>query len=141
MLTGKQRSYLKGLTHTRKPLAQVGKDGLSEAFIGEIDALLERHELVKVNVLDNSDQDASEAAIALAEMLKAEFVQAIGNKFTLYRQSRENPMLTIPGADNKRVRMNMQRKAAAGVKEERKNKRGGKISKPGKRKKDRGAKA
>lgn len=134
MLTGKQRSYLKGMAHTRKPLAQIGKEGLSEAFLKQMDALFEQHELVKVNVLDNSGEAADEVAHQIMEALDAEFVQSIGNKFTLYRQSRENPMIQIPGADNKRVLINLQKKAQGKPKEERLSKRGGKISKPGKSK-------
>ncbi len=132
MLTGKQRSYLKGLAHNERPMLQIGKEGISEGVIAQLDALLERHELVKVHVLDNSLEDAKEAANALAEPLKAEFVQAIGSKFTLYRQSRENPMIIIPGGDNTRVYKNLKKKEVSGKKEERLSKRGGKISKPGK---------
>ncbi|MDW7663107.1 MAG: ribosome assembly RNA-binding protein YhbY [Bacillota bacterium] len=92
MLTGKQRSYLKGLAHSLKPLAQLGKEGLSEGFINQLSELLDLHELVKVNVLDNSSEDAQEVALEAVKLLDAEFVQCIGHKFIIYRQSRTNPM-------------------------------------------------
>lgn len=130
MLTGKQRSFLKGLANTQKPLLQLGKDGLSDGFINQLDVFLDSHELVKISVLENSAEDAKDMAFAVCERLEAEFVQAIGNKFTVYRQSRIDPNLEIPGADNSRVYANRQRKAAGGQKEERLSKRGGKISKP-----------
>lgn len=129
MLTGKQRSYLKKLAHVQKPLAQVGKEGLSEGFISQLDQLLELHELVKVNVLENSLIQAKEVAFEVAEQLNAEFVQAIGNKFTLYRESRENPLILIPDADNTRAIKNLKKREQS-RKEDRLNKRGGKISKP-----------
>ncbi len=110
MLTGKQRSYLKSLANTLKSLAQLGKEGVSDAFVAQMDDLFEHHELVKVTVLDNSLNDAREAAIEVAERTDAEFVQAIGNKFTLYRQSRTNPLMEIPGADNTRVKNNLLKK-------------------------------
>ncbi|MFQ9957352.1 MAG: YhbY family RNA-binding protein, partial [Turicibacter sp.] len=33
MLTGKQKSYLKGLAHTMQPIIQVGKNGVNDALI------------------------------------------------------------------------------------------------------------
>ncbi len=96
MLTGKQRSYLKSLTHKLKPMAQLGKDGISEGFLKMMDELLEDHELVKVNVLDASIMGSKEAANAVAKKLKADFVQAIGNKFTLYRRATEDPKIELP---------------------------------------------
>ncbi|MBF4694880.1 ribosome assembly RNA-binding protein YhbY [Fusibacter ferrireducens] len=130
MLTGKQRSYLKGLANKLKPLAQLGKEGISDRFLAQMNDLIEHHELVKVNVLDNSLEDATAAANEVAKALDAEFVQAIGNKFTIYRQSRENPMLEIPGADNTRVKINMMKKNQNASDKERLSKKGGRISKP-----------
>lgn len=130
MLTGKQRSYLKSLAHSKKPLTQIGKEGINDGFIEQMNILLEQHELVKINVLDNSGEAAQDVANELCEALNAEFVQAIGHKFTIYRQSRENPMIMIPGADNTRALKNIQSKAQASKKDDRTNKAGGKISKP-----------
>lgn len=110
MLTGKQRSFLKAQSHNKKPLAQLGKDGITEAFMAQLDELLEHHELVKVNVLEMSLLSAKTVANEIAEKLDAEFVQAIGNKFTIYRQSRTNPTLEIPGGDNSRVHNNRLKK-------------------------------
>jgi RNA-binding protein len=96
MITAKQRSYLKGLANKKKPLAQLGKDGISDAFIAQMDALLESHELVKVNVLDASLMGSKEAANKVAKRTKAEFVQAIGNKFVIYRRATEDPKIELP---------------------------------------------
>lgn len=130
MLTGKQRSYLKSMAHNYKPVTQLGKDGITDAFLDQISILLDRHELIKINVLDSSMESAEHAAIAICETLNAEFVQAIGNKFTIYRQSRIDPMIEIPGADNTRVKINKQNKAAVSKKVEPVTKKGGKKSKP-----------
>lgn len=130
MLTGKQRSYLKSLAHNKKPMTQLGKDGLTDAFVDQISLLLDQHELIKIHVLDNSMQSAEAVAIEVCEILNAEYVQVIGNKFTIYRQSRTNPMIEIPGADNTRVIINKQKKAAIKKPAVTLSKRGGKISKP-----------
>lgn len=96
LLKGKQRSYLKGLANKMRPIAQVGKSGITENFIKQMDDALEARELVKVNVLENSLLDAKETGIEVAKLTRAEFVQAIGNKFVIYRKSKNDPKIEIP---------------------------------------------
>ena len=87
MLTGKQRSYLKGLAQTIQPTVSIGKADLTETVIKSIEEYLEAHELIKVSIQEASLLDPKETANELAEMLNAEFVQAIGRRFVLYRPS------------------------------------------------------
>lgn len=96
MLTGKQRSYLKSIANNLEPLFQVGKNGLSENFIKQVDEALELRELVKINVLKNCDEDPKDIANELVEELKAEFVQSIGRKIVIYRESEENKEIVLP---------------------------------------------
>ena len=96
MLTGKQRSYLKGLANTMDPIFQVGKSGITDNFIKQVDQALEARELIKIKVLNNSLLESKEVALELAEKTKAEFVQSIGNKFVLYRESEENKKIQLP---------------------------------------------
>jgi len=96
LLTGKQRSYLKGLANNIDPIFQVGKNGITDNFIKQIDEALEARELIKVNVLNNSLLEAKDIANELAETLDAEFVQSIGHKFVLYRESVENKKIQLP---------------------------------------------
>lgn len=98
MLSNKQRSYLRGLANNLKPIIQMGKDGNKDTFIRQLDIILENHELVKVNVLENSPMTAKEAGNYFVERLDAEFVQAIGRKFTLYRAAKEDPEILLPKA-------------------------------------------
>lgn len=95
-MNGKQRSYLKKLAHDLQPLFQIGKNGLTENFIEQMNQALEARELVKCKVLNNSMLDAKETANELARATNAEFVQAIGNKFTLYRESQDNKKIVLP---------------------------------------------
>lgn len=96
LLTGKQRSYLKGKANTMDSIFQLGKDGITDNFVIQIDEALEARELIKVNVLDNNLLEAGEVANDLAKQLDAEFVQNIGNKFVLYRESKENKKISLP---------------------------------------------
>lgn len=96
MLTGKQRSHLKSLAHNLDPLFQLGKNGLSENFIKQVDEALEARELVKINILNNSSMETEELSRELIEQLGAEFVQNIGNKVIIYRESEENKEINLP---------------------------------------------
>lgn len=96
MLTGKQRSYLKSIANTMDPIFQVGKNGITENFIKQVEDALEARELIKVKVLNNSLLDATEVASQIAEEIDAEFVQSIGNKFVLYKESKENKKIELP---------------------------------------------
>lgn len=96
LLTGKQRSYLKGLANNIDPIFQIGKNGITENFIKQVDDALEAREIVKVNVLNNSLLEAKDVAVELVEELDAEFVQSIGHKFVIYRESIENKKIQLP---------------------------------------------
>lgn len=96
MLTGKQRSYLRKLSHGIRPVLQIGKEGITESFLNQFDETIEINELIKVSVLENSGLDAKEAANYIVEKRNVEFVQAIGKKFVLYKESEENPEIKFP---------------------------------------------
>ena len=87
MITGKQRAYLRGLANKLEATVYIGKFGLTENTLKEMDNSLLNHEMVKVKIQESADLDSKETANECAEILKAEFVQAIGRKFTLYRQA------------------------------------------------------
>jgi len=95
MLTGKQRSYLKGLANGLDPIMQIGKGGITKTVIKQIDDALEARELIKINVLSNSPLEAKETAKEIAESVGAEFVQSMGNRFVIFRQSKEK-IIIIP---------------------------------------------
>lgn len=96
MLKGKQRAYLRSMANTLSPITQVGKEGLSDAFLTQLSNMLESRELVKVRILENSGLESKETANVAAEKLRAEFVQAIGSTFTLYRKSIDKPTIVLP---------------------------------------------
>ena len=89
MLTGKQRSYLKGLAHDLTPLVYIGKQEITENVIKEVDNLLDSRELVKVKLQESCLMDARTAANEVAAATRAEYVQAIGRRFVLYRRAKD----------------------------------------------------
>ncbi|MEG0275243.1 YhbY family RNA-binding protein [Amedibacillus sp. YH-ame10] len=92
MLTGKQKSYLRGIAQTRNALFQMGKDALSENLVKTISDSLEAHELVKVSLLKTCGISANEAAIEVSAATHSEIVQIIGRTFVLYRKSKKNKL-------------------------------------------------
>ena len=95
MLTGKQRSYLKSLAMKLEPAVYIGKAELTDTVLAEIDNYLTAHELVKVKIQEGSELLPKDAANKAAEKLGAEFVQAIGRRFVLYRASKDK-IITLP---------------------------------------------
>ena len=84
-LTGKQVRYLKGQGHHLKPLVMLGRDGLSNNVLNELNAILTAHELIKVKVGNSCMLDRREAAEAAAEQTGSEIVQILGKTFLLFR--------------------------------------------------------
>lgn len=87
MITGKQRSELKRLAQDLKPTVMIGKEDITPSVIAAIDDYLNAHELVKVQIQEGSLMEPKEAANEIAQELRAEFVQAIGRRFVLYRRA------------------------------------------------------
>jgi RNA-binding protein len=87
MITGKQRSELKKMAQEIKTTVMIGKEEVTPNVIASIDDYLTAHELIKVQIQDGAILDPKETANEIAEELGAEFVQAIGKKFVLYRQA------------------------------------------------------
>lgn len=96
MLTSKQRAYLRSLASTMPTIMQIGKGGLSENLVKTISDALEARELIKLNVLDNSDDTPRGFAEALAEQVGAEVVGVVGKKIILWRQSSKKPVIELP---------------------------------------------
>ena len=90
-LTSKQRAQLRGLANTIDTIVQVGKDGINENLVKQVDDALEAREIIKGRVLENSMLTAREACQELCVLTRSEPVQVIGTKFVLYRRSHTVP--------------------------------------------------
>ena len=101
MLTSKQRAYLRGVAAEADTIAIIGKGGITENVIIQMNDALKARELVKGRVLENSLLTAREAADALGETCRAEIVQVIGSKFVLYKRNEQKPKIELPKAKKK----------------------------------------
>ncbi|WP_210366916.1 ribosome assembly RNA-binding protein YhbY [Bacillus sp. REN3] len=96
MLTGKQKRYLRSKAHNLNPIFQVGKGGVNDNMIRQIEDVLEARELIKVSVLQNCEEDKDTVAEHLSRGAGAELVQVIGNTIVLYKESHENKQIVLP---------------------------------------------
>ena len=89
-LRGKQKRFLRSEAHHLNPIFQIGKGGLNDAMMAQIEEALEKRELIKVSLLQNTDEVADEAAETIREKVGCEVVQIIGRKIVLYREGKED---------------------------------------------------
>ena len=89
-MNSKQRKKLISLAMNTATTVQIGKNGITESVLDEIERSLEDHELVKIGVLRSALQDAKSLIGEVAAMTNAEPVQAIGNKIVLFRVSQKD---------------------------------------------------
>ncbi|WP_103981950.1 ribosome assembly RNA-binding protein YhbY [Helcococcus massiliensis] len=95
MINSKQRKHLKSLANTMDPKVIIGKNGITENLLTQIDDTLEANELVKIKILNNNLDDHNDLIQDILKELNAEFVSHMGNKFVIYRQS-EDKIITLP---------------------------------------------
>ncbi|KAF1290287.1 ribosome assembly RNA-binding protein YhbY [Candidatus Enterococcus leclercqii] len=86
-LRGKQKRFLRSKAHHLQPIFQVGKGGLNEAMITQIKEALEKRELIKITLLQNTDEIAEDVADVLKNQIGCEIVQIIGRVVVLYKAS------------------------------------------------------
>lgn len=96
MLTGKQKSYLKGLAHTMQPIIQVGKNGVNDPLIKTVYDALEARELIKVSILQNCFEEPKAIAAEIASVIDAEIIQVIGKTIVFYKESSKKKQIVLP---------------------------------------------
>ncbi|MBF0780797.1 MULTISPECIES: ribosome assembly RNA-binding protein YhbY [unclassified Granulicatella] len=87
MLSTKQIKFLKKEAHHLKPIFQIGKGGVNEEMLVQINQALEKRELIKITLLQNTMEDTEHVASILTQQLHIIVVQIIGHTLVLYKQS------------------------------------------------------
>ena len=99
MLKPFQKAYLKKLANPISHRYLIGKGGLDDKFVAELNDALEARELIKVGILQNASCEPKQIAEELAEHLNADLVQVIGRVMVYYRKSKKNPKIVVPTRD------------------------------------------
>ena len=95
MLNSRQRAQLRGLANSLDTIFQVGKGGVTENTVKQVDDALEARELIKLRVLETSPVPSRDAPDEIAEETHSDVVQVIGTRFVLYRESRDNKQIRL----------------------------------------------
>ena len=85
------RRALRAAGHHLSPVVQVGKEGLTEAVLRQLDEALAAHELVKVKVGTESPADRFEAAERIGAEPDVQVAQVLGRTMLVYRRHPERP--------------------------------------------------
>lgn len=89
-MTSKERAQWRAKANSLEPVIQIGKEGISDNLITQIDDTLDARELIKIRVhLETAPKTPKELAAELAQTLGAEVIQVIGGILVLYRQADE----------------------------------------------------
>lgn len=70
-----------------KPVVQIGKNGLNDQIKTSIRQALDARELIKVTLLQNTDEDIHEVADILEDEIGCDTVLKIGRILILYKES------------------------------------------------------
>ncbi len=95
MLNSRQRAQLRSMANSYETIFQIGKGGINDALIKQIDEALEKRELIKIRTLETSPETSRSAADTVAEAVGADVVQVIGSRFVLYRESKDNKQIRL----------------------------------------------
>ena len=90
-MTGKERAKFRAAANGLEPVFQIGKGGVTDALLAQVEDALDARELIKVKaLLETVPQPPKEMAQTIAERTGADVIQVIGGVIVLYR---ENPEL------------------------------------------------
>ena len=65
------------MAHNIDPIFQIGKAGINDNMISQIDETLENRELIKIHILQNNFDDKNDLAQTLSQATNSEVVQVI----------------------------------------------------------------
>ena len=85
MLNSKQISHLKAMSHSIKPVVQIGNKGLSDSVIDEIKLNLKAHELIKIQVQENDKANRALILTSVCKKVEAESINHIGRQIVIFK--------------------------------------------------------
>lgn len=88
MITTKQRSELKKYAQNLKPAFNIGKENLTDNLISAISDYLNKNEIAKIKILQNSTSNVRTIMQELCEKLSLDPVLCIGKMVIVYKFSK-----------------------------------------------------
>lgn len=89
-MTGKERAEFRSQANLLVPIFQIGKGGVTDAVVQQLESVFKTRELVKLRVhLETSPDKPDRVAEVLAERTGCEVIQVIGGVVVVYRYNEE----------------------------------------------------
>ena len=101
MLTPGVKKYLRGRAHALKPTVLIGKEGVTDTVLAEIERTAASAELIKIRVLRNAPVDAAAAEAALSPRLSGEIVGRLGHTLVYFRAAPEGTRFPLDAIPNR----------------------------------------
>lgn len=88
IIKGKKNRYLRSQAATMKPVLQIGREGISENLLNQLEILIEKNELIKISLLQNTMVEPQDLIDALNKFdSNIVPIQTIGSKMVLYKKA------------------------------------------------------
>ena len=87
MISTKDRAKLRAMAQKLQPTIQIGKGGITPSVLDSICLVLDKRELVKIRLLQNSGLDTQTAMQKICSEIGADPVQQIGSIVVVYKKS------------------------------------------------------
>ncbi|TGD24298.1 YhbY family RNA-binding protein [Companilactobacillus suantsaicola] len=88
IIKGKKNRYLRSQAAVMKPALQVGRDGISENLLNQFEILINKAELIKISLLQNTMVEPQDLIDALNEFDdQVVHIQTIGSKMVFYKKA------------------------------------------------------
>lgn len=94
-LNSRQRAQLRSMCNTMQVVLYIGKEGVTDTVAKSAWDALEARELIKCAVQKGCDLSAREVCEELCARVHAHPVQCIGNRFSIYREKRKDPVIVL----------------------------------------------
>ncbi len=88
-LTGKQKRYLRARANRLRAIFEVGKNGLSNVWLTEIERAIESRELIKISILQNATVTTEDVKTFIEKNSDINVVQQLGRTLVLFKQATE----------------------------------------------------
>jgi RNA-binding protein len=85
-LKGFERTYLRGLAHSLKPVVQIGKSGLKKEVVDSIEEAFSARELIKIK-FNEFKEEKKALSREIEEMTRSEMVGMIGNIAIFFKEN------------------------------------------------------
>lgn len=117
-MTSKERAKLRAEANSLDPIFQIGKEGITDAVVAQLEDTFNTRELFKIKVhLETAPETPKELATKIAEATGCDIIQVIGGTIVVFRI---NLILRQKEAEKKKRQKEKARKEAIERRTERK---------------------